>query len=102
LKPAARIERTLEEGSKIHSQYRDEFQTGFSVAWQKMPFSMGAFASYRAAARREHYPVLCEPDRRVYFAGEHMSWLTGWMGGALDSARQVAMKIHEGAGRAVR
>ena len=46
----------------------------------------GAFASYRAAARREHYPVLCEPDGRVYFAGEHMSWLTGWMGGAPTGA----------------
>ncbi|MBC8106608.1 MAG: flavin monoamine oxidase family protein [Anaerolineae bacterium] len=99
LKPEARIERALTEGGKIHPQYRDEFENGFSVAWQKTPFSMGAYASYRMASRREHYPVLCEPDRRVYLAGEHMSWLTGWMGGALDSARSTASRIHERAER---
>ncbi|CAN5482980.1 flavin monoamine oxidase family protein [soil metagenome] len=100
LKPDVRIERALAEGSNLHPQYRDEFENGFSVAWHKTPFSLGAYAAYDGPARRDHYPVLCEPDGRVYFVGEHMSWLNGWMGGALDSARQVASKLHERAQRA--
>jgi monoamine oxidase len=100
LKPPARIERALAEGSNIHPQYREEFENGFSVAWHKTPFNLGAFAGYEMQERREHYPVLCEGDGRVQFAGEHMSWLTGWIGGALDSARIVASRIHDRAQRA--
>ena len=100
LKPEARVERAIVEGSKIHPQYRDEFENGFSVAWHKTPFNLGAYAIYGMGARREHYPTLCEGDGRVHFAGEHMSWLTGWMGGALDSARAVATRIHDRAQQA--
>jgi monoamine oxidase len=96
LAPTARIERALEEGSKIHPQYRDEYDNaGFSVAWHKQPFTRGAFAAYGPVARKQHYPILNRPDGRVYLAGEHMSYLTGWIGGALDSARAVATAVHE-------
>jgi monoamine oxidase len=94
LKPAERIERALAEGEKIHPQYRDEFENGVSVAWQKTPFSLGGFTSYDDRSRREHYPVLNEPDGRVYLAGEHLSYLTGWIAGALESARRVTMLVH--------
>ena len=95
LSPRDRIERALREGERIHPQYRAEFENGMSVAWHKTPFSLGAFAGYDPEARREHYPVLIEPDGRVYLAGEHLSYLTGWVAGALESARRVATMINE-------
>jgi monoamine oxidase len=99
LSPTARIERALAEGSNLHPQYRDEYDgAGFSIAWQKQPFNRGAFAAYDHTGRQTHYPILNRPDGRVHLAGEHMSYLTGWMGGALDSARAVATAIHERAG----
>ena len=96
LAPEQRIERALEEGSKIHPQYRDEYDgAGFSIAWAKQKYSLGAFAAYGREARQKHYPILNRPDGRVHLAGEHMSYLTGWIGGALDSARVVATAVHE-------
>ena len=37
--------------------------------------------------------ALAHPEGRVHFAGEHTSMWTGWMQGALDSARRVAREI---------
>jgi monoamine oxidase len=51
--------------------------------------------AYSGAARAQHYPVLNRPDGPIYLAGEHLSYLTGWMAGALESARQVVTAIHE-------
>ena len=40
------------------------------------------------------YPVLCEPDGRLYLAGEHLSYLTGWQAGGIESAWQQITKLH--------
>src|SRR5471032_1248889 len=41
------------------------------------------------------YPVLIEGEGRVLLAGEHLSYLTGWQAGAIESAWQQIAKIHE-------
>lgn len=46
--------------------------------------------------------MLTKPDRRVYFAGDHLSYLTGWMSGAFESARQVVTAIHARASQETR
>jgi monoamine oxidase len=33
-------------------------------------------------------------DGPIYLAGEHLSYLTGWMAGALESARTVVEALH--------
>ncbi len=38
--------------------------------------------------------MLCEPDGRLYFAGEHLSYLGGWQAGAIESAWQQIAKLH--------
>ncbi len=94
LAPAARIERALYEGSKIHPQYPKEFETGFAVAWHKIRYSLGGWASYTSTTRERYYPTLNQPDGPIYLAGEHLSYLTGWIAGALESAQKVATAIH--------
>ena len=95
LPPMERQARALAEGRKVHPQYDADFETGFSAAWQKLRYSLGGWATYSGAARSQHYPVLNEPDGPIYLAGEHLSYLTGWMAGALESARRVVTAIHE-------
>lgn len=85
----------LEQGAKIHPQYPTEFESAFSLAWHKIPYSKGGWATYTAAQRQRMYPALLEPDAEVYFAGEHCSYLTAWMAGALESARVVVQKLHQ-------
>ena len=89
LPPAERVELALDQGSRIHPQYRQELKSAFTVAWQRVPFTEGGWATYTEEQRTAHYPALLEPDGRVYLAGEHASGLNAWMAGALVSARTV-------------
>jgi hypothetical protein len=70
------------------------------------------FEAYRAAVREirntddgvavvyaDHYPVLLEPDRRLYLDGDHLTNMNAWMNGAFESARHVATAIHARVGR---
>lgn len=93
LPPDQRVSVVLEQGSKIHPQYKKHFENGVSVFWPKIPYTLGAWAKYTPQTRQQYYPRLNEPDGNIYLAGEHLSYLTGWMAGALESARLVTSKI---------
>ncbi|HVS96502.1 MAG TPA: flavin monoamine oxidase family protein [Puia sp.] len=84
----------LDKGSLIHPQYRQAFETSFSVSWHKTRYSLGGWALYSAEERQTLYRPLLQPDGPVYFAGEHMTWLNAWMAGALESARNVVAALH--------
>jgi len=92
--PAERQALALQQGGLIHPQYRSEFETAFSVSWQRVKWNRGGWASFSAEARRDAYPVLVQPERRVYLAGDFTTNLNAWMNGALESARHVATAIH--------
>jgi monoamine oxidase len=96
MSPADRVRHALEGGRKVHGDvYEQEFETAFSVAWHLIPYSLGGWASWSADARREAYPLLNEPDGRIVLAGEHLSYMTGWMSGAIESAWLQMEKIHQ-------
>jgi monoamine oxidase len=84
----------LEKGSLIHPQYRQEFETSFSISWHKTKYNLGGWALYSSEERESLYKPLLQPDGRVYFAGEHMTYLNAWMAGALESARSVVAAVH--------
>ena len=94
LSPADRIEFALKHGEKVHPQYRDEFENAFSVAWHKVKYSLGGWATWSRRGREGAYLVLNEPDGRIYLAGEHLSYLTGWMAGAFESAWAQLAALH--------
>lgn len=84
----------LEKGKLIHPQYKEEFENAFSVSWHLTPFSMGGWALYTSETRKSLYKHLLQPDKNVYFAGEHTTYLTAWMAGAFESARKTVADIH--------
>ncbi len=89
LTPEERIARALEDGSRIHGPaYREAFECGVSVAWDREPYSRGAWG-------RGAVPALQQPDGRVYFASADLTPLNGWMAGAFESARTVVRALHE-------
>ena len=87
--PAERLELALEQGSRIHPQYRTEFESGFSVAWHRVTWNQGSWSNLNPAGRR----TLSEPQGRVYLAGDHLN-MNAWMQGAFESARQTATAVH--------
>jgi monoamine oxidase len=94
--PAERLAIALDQGSRIHPQYRREFETGFSVAWENVRYSRGGWAIWTDQTRKSsEYRTLCQPDRALYLAGDHVSYTTSWMQGAFQSGRAVAQAIHE-------
>jgi monoamine oxidase len=84
----------LEKGKLIHPQYDAEFEHSFSVSWHKTKYNLGGWAVYSNETRASQYPVLLKPEKQVYFAGEHLTYLNAWMAGAFESARSVVTAIH--------
>jgi monoamine oxidase len=82
-------------GQKIFPQYADHAESFFSIAWHRVQYSMGGWARWSAENRKSFYPLLCEPDGRLYLAGEHLSYLTGWQEGAIESAWLQLQKLHQ-------
>jgi monoamine oxidase len=92
--PAERVAKAVEYGSRIHPQYRQEFDNGISVAWHRAPFVMGCFGLWNDATRAEHYDNLCAFDGRIVLAGEHASYLPAWQEGAVTSSLDAIERLH--------
>ena len=85
----------LSQGEKLHPQYRAEFLDSFSVAWQRIPYNLGGWAVWSEQARAALYPILNKPDGPFYLAGEHCTYLGGWMAGAFESAKAVVASLQD-------
>lgn len=92
LPPADRIEAVLDYGSQIHPQYRDEFLSGVSVGWHKVPWVLGCYGIW--ADREADYMDATVMDGRTLMAGEHISYLPAWMEGAILSALDAVERLH--------
>jgi len=95
LPPEERIQRALDWGAQIHPQYREEFLSGISVGWHRVPWTLGCFAIWNEETRAQHYRNLCEIDGRFMIAGEHASYIGGWQEGAITSALDVIGRLHQ-------
>lgn len=93
LTPEMRAKRNAIEISKIHPEYSRHSECCFSVAWEHTPHSEGAWASYSNPQRAKEYTILQQGHPRFRFAGEHMSYLTGWMAGAFESALHLTEEL---------
>jgi monoamine oxidase len=71
------------------------YENAFSVAWHRVQYNLGGWAEWDEAGRKNAYPVLLEGEGRVMLAGEHLSHLTGWQAGAIESAWQQIEQLHK-------
>lgn len=93
--PEERVARTVEYGSALHSQYKEEFETGVSVGWHRVPWVLGCAGHWTEALRAEHYDNLCALDGRIMLAGEHASYIPAWQEGAITSALDAIGRLHK-------
>jgi monoamine oxidase len=92
---AQRRETALAQGEKLHPPYRTYFESAFSMAWGKMPWLLGSWAAWgEGGPRPAEYALLCKGAGRVQFAGDAMSYQTGWMAGAIESSRRAVLAVH--------
>jgi monoamine oxidase len=95
LAPAERVARAVEFGTAVHPQYKAEFENGVSVAWHRVPFTLGCAGNWTDQARAEHYDNLCQIDGRIVLAGEHASYIPAWQEGAILSSLDAITRLHE-------
>jgi monoamine oxidase len=94
MSPQERHDHAVAQGVKVHGPaYRDELEAAFSVAWSREPFSEGGWVLW--PERGAGYRRLLEPIGRVFLAGDHLSQVTAWQHGALESARAAVTALHE-------
>ena len=100
------IAEAVEEVSLIHPDIKKNFEVGAIQAWYSDPTSQGAFALLKPF-QIQHinekllYPYP-KPDEKtphpspppLYFAGEAISYTTGWIQGALESGLRAAYQFH--------
>jgi monoamine oxidase len=93
--PADRVAQAVEFGSRLHPQYRAEFENGIAVAWHRVPFTLGCAGYWTEKTRAEHYDNLCQIDGRIVLAGEHASYIPAWQEGAILSSLDAITRLHE-------
>ena len=95
LPPAEQVRQAVEQGSKIHPQYKAEFQNGVAVAWHRVPFTLGCAGGWTEEGRAKHYKDMCAMDGRLVLAGEHCSMLPAWQEGAVLSSLDAIGRLHK-------
>lgn len=94
LPAAERVRRAVEWGATLHPQYREEFESGVSVGWHRVPGNLGCHGMWTDARREEHYDALCALDGRILLAGEHASYIPAWQEGAILSSLDAIGRLH--------
>ena len=95
LSPEDRIKKTLEYGAKVHPQYMTEFETGASVAWHRVPWTLGCAGAWTEELREQYYDDMVAIDGRIVLAGEHASRIPAWQEGAVLSALDAIRRLHQ-------
>jgi monoamine oxidase len=90
-----RLALALREMEKVHPGFRDNFEGGASYAWHLDPWAGGGYPAWKPGQMTAWVPELARPEARIHFAGEHTSWLSRTMEGALESGNRAAREVHE-------
>jgi len=62
--------------------------------WDADPHARGAYAAFEPGMLRRQLPALSGRHGRLWFAGDALSRLPGWIQGALERAHEVAEAVH--------
>ena len=88
-----RVAAARDQATQIFPELRSECEGGMSHCWGLDPWEGGSFALH-APGQIGFLDTLAAVEGRIHFAGEHTSPWTGWMQGALESARRVVREIN--------
>ena len=93
---AARVEHVLARSSVVHPQMRAEFEHGYAVWWEKIPYSLGAYGRTPATSL---LATLSRPDGRLYVGCAGASARPAWLQGGVEAAWRTVEQVHERAMR---
>ncbi|MGJ3262088.1 MAG: flavin monoamine oxidase family protein [Salinarimonas sp.] len=90
LDQSGRTREALIGGEALHPGFTAQVyaEDGLSIAWQNQPFQMGIGTYDMPGSRPDAYQRLIravDPARRVYLAGDYVSYWSGWQEGSVRS-----------------
>ena len=91
-----RLRKALEGGERLHANFASNvfIDRGVSLAWHKMPHFTGGWADHTAETDPETYREINRlPEGRLFLAGDYISYMPGWMEGAVRSAYRATEAI---------
>jgi monoamine oxidase len=119
----ARLEHVLTHASKVHPQIRQEYESGYAVFWEKIKYSLGAYAAGGGGGGQgqgrggpgrggrgrgggapgsgnNRLAQLNKPDNRIFLGCAAVSTSPAWLEGAVAAAWGTVKSLHERAMRA--
>jgi monoamine oxidase len=93
MKESERITSTLDQLGQMFFGLRENFEKSTTKIWMEDEWSRGAWAF----AGLGNLVMFAQPEGRIHFAGEHLSFSFSWMQGALDSSARAVKQINEAA-----
>lgn len=89
----------MEQGKKLHLEldpghgYND-ITKAMTIAWQNMPFQAGGWFKHTEEQREGGYQTLLQGQaNRFFMGGDAMSYVPGWMEGALTAGQMAANQV---------
>jgi monoamine oxidase len=91
MKENERIAETVKQLDGMFGGLRESFERGATKCWTEDEWSRGAWGLVDSAK----FDMALARERRIHFAGEHLSSWVSWMQGALSSGLRAVKEIDE-------
>jgi monoamine oxidase len=91
--PEARAAQGIERIARLLPGLEQQVIASTVKVWAEDPWEGGAYLQFLPGQLYDLKPHFSTPEGRLHFAGDHTSYLPGWMQGALTSGHRVADEI---------
>jgi monoamine oxidase len=95
LAPESRAKNAIERVARLLPGLEKQVVASVVKVWAEDPWAGGAYLQFLPGQLYDLKPHFARPEGRIHFAGDHTSYLPGWMQGALTSGHRVAAEIRE-------
>ena len=93
LDPNTALHEAVEQIATIHPEIKDQVETGAVLAWYNHPTAQGAYALLKPTQYQNVRYIMEYPMANIFFAGDGLSFASGWIQGALESGLRAAFQF---------
>ena len=88
----AKLDASRSSVELLHPGHGKDLANPIYISWGRIPCNLGSWISFDWN-NPQTLATLQSPDRRIYFAGDHTSYIVGWQEGAALSAHRVINQL---------
>ena len=94
MEPQNAVREAVKQIAQIHPGSEKYFKVGAVQAWTNEPSAQGAYALLKPRQYVNVRNVMITPCLNMFFAGDGISFVAGWMQGALESGLRAAYQFY--------